>query len=215
MTSFIPNGFLPMSEAIMLVGQKHFEKELETLERLQQPQASPRPDDSSSQDPVRFALMHRRRPELDKALSDIVKRSVNVLRGLLHRAELTATYFDAWGQQDVPSAFWATADADGVIERGVYLSSLSGWVQLVLSADQLSRALNPGPVVKTVVPHRPPDKRNAVVSVLQDLYPDGDHGKVKSAALLAQINAELRAKGLSPVSAETLKRAAKQTAKAS
>jgi hypothetical protein len=54
------------------------------------------------------------------ALQEIATETVQRLRNFLHQGILTSYYFDDYGRHTVPRDFWATAQADDVIETGTY-----------------------------------------------------------------------------------------------
>jgi hypothetical protein len=58
--------------------------------------------------------------ELWHAVSEIASQTVHRLRSFLHQRKLKAYYFASDGRHLVPPEFWATADADDVMEFGIY-----------------------------------------------------------------------------------------------
>jgi hypothetical protein len=46
---------------------------------------------------------------------------LNRMRSLLHQGVMTAYYFSYNGHHSVPREFWATAQADGVMESSTYI----------------------------------------------------------------------------------------------
>jgi hypothetical protein len=59
-------------------------------------------------------------PQFPDALKEIAIQAVRQLRNLLHQGKLHGYYFGLGGRQSVSREFWATADAGGVLETGVY-----------------------------------------------------------------------------------------------
>jgi hypothetical protein len=59
-------------------------------------------------------------PQFPDALEEIAIQAVRQLRNLLHQGKLHGYYFGHWGRQSVSCEFWATADANGILERAVY-----------------------------------------------------------------------------------------------
>ena len=55
-----------------------------------------------------------------QAFEEIKNETVNRLQNLLHEGKLHGYYFDNDGHHTTSREFWATADADGVLETGVY-----------------------------------------------------------------------------------------------
>jgi hypothetical protein len=59
-------------------------------------------------------------PKFLEEFRQIASQTVLRMRDLLHRGELTAYYFDQDGRHPISREFWATSDADGALETGVY-----------------------------------------------------------------------------------------------
>jgi hypothetical protein len=59
-------------------------------------------------------------PHVAEQWREIANETVHRLRDLLHQGELNADYFDTYGRHSVPREFWATLQADGVLESGLY-----------------------------------------------------------------------------------------------
>ena len=55
-----------------------------------------------------------------QALKEIMNGTVHRLRNLLHEGKLHGYYFESDGRHTVSREFWATAEADGALESGVY-----------------------------------------------------------------------------------------------
>ena len=66
---------------------------------------------------------HRISPEMQQVYAEIVPKIVNRLRNILHDKQLTAYYFGGLfseGRSAVNHNFWATAEAEGVLESGMF-----------------------------------------------------------------------------------------------
>lgn len=70
-----------------------------------------------------ISTLHRISQEIHQVYAEIVPKIVNRLRNFLYESTLTGYYFGGLfssGRNAVPSEFWATLDADGVLESGSY-----------------------------------------------------------------------------------------------
>jgi hypothetical protein len=117
---FCPDGYVPAQEAIVRAAKYWFPERFAALERAAAPQSETKPDNSFealaralSQPP---GIPDAWRP----AFEDIASETVHRLRSFLHRGELKAYYFQQDGCQSVSRDFWPTAQADGVMESGIY-----------------------------------------------------------------------------------------------
>jgi hypothetical protein len=87
---------------------------------------------------------------------DILNQSGQRLRNLLHQGELNAYYFEDHGRVSVSPHYWATTDANGVMEVGIYrpLSQLPlcyGFALLLLQLE-LDALLSQQPANKRPLP---------------------------------------------------------------
>jgi hypothetical protein len=72
-------------------------------------------------DPSLHVLSYPQLPEdFRQDFEEIAGSTVRRLRNFLHQGELTAYYFTSNGCHPVPREFWATTEANGVIESGTY-----------------------------------------------------------------------------------------------
>ena len=115
MTDFCPDGYLPTRDAVVRAAQRWFPDKFAALEptATQQTQTEPENDLVAvvrilSQPPIPDAL----RQVFEKAWVPTVSR----LRNFLHEGTLKAYYFNHDGCHSVSQEFWATAQADGVLE---------------------------------------------------------------------------------------------------
>jgi hypothetical protein len=107
---FCPEGFMPVEAAIVKAAHCWFS---ESLERAVPQLAT---SDSSIEGAVQ-ALRRLRRAEWPW---DAIEQTVTRLRNYLHQAKINAYYFTKDGRQVVAQNFWATSEADGVLETGRY-----------------------------------------------------------------------------------------------
>jgi hypothetical protein len=115
MSQFCPDGYLPIRAAISIAAQCWFSDKIAALEITAEAELEPKPDrslDALSQPEVPYAWRH--------AFEEIAKETMHRLRDVLHQGKLKAYYFREYGRDSVWREFWATAEADGVIESGTY-----------------------------------------------------------------------------------------------
>ena len=120
MNRFCPDGYVPAQEAIVRAAKYWFPERIAALERAAAPQSETKPDNSFealaralSQPP---GIPDAWRPAFEEIASQTVRR----LRNFLHQGKLKAYYFQQDGCQPVSRDFWPTAQADGVMESGIY-----------------------------------------------------------------------------------------------
>jgi hypothetical protein len=121
---FCPDGYVPTREAIVGAAEYWFPEKFAALERAAAP---PQPETKPDNSLQALARALSQPPVIPDAMrhdfQDIVDQTVHRLRNLLHQSELTAYYFGGLfgdGRYAVSSGFWATAQADGVMESGIY-----------------------------------------------------------------------------------------------
>ena len=123
MNGFCPDGYVPTQEAIIRATQSWFPERLAALERAAAPPSETNPD-KSPLDPLARALSSLSRPVFPAALEleakDMINQVVQRLRNLLHQGKLVAYYFENDGRKSVSRDFWATVQADGIMESGTY-----------------------------------------------------------------------------------------------
>ena len=123
MNGFCPDGYVPTQEAIVRAAQYWFPERFAALERAAAPPSETNPDESPLKALAR-ALSSLSRPVFPAALEpeakDMLNQVVQRLRNLLHQGTLVAYYFENDGRKSVSRDFWATAQADGVMESGTY-----------------------------------------------------------------------------------------------
>jgi hypothetical protein len=116
---FCPDGYVPALEAMSRAAKYWFSDQIVALERATGSQSETKQDHS-----VDAAARAFSQPQVPDALQlefhNIVNQTVHRLRNYLHRGNLKAYYFGHNGCHSVPPEFWATAEADGVMESGIY-----------------------------------------------------------------------------------------------
>ena len=115
MSDFSPDGYEPTPRAVARAAHHWFAQELEKNEAAIAPQAGAKPED-----PIEQAVRAFSWPQFPKEWWQIANETVHRLRNLLHQGELNADYFDTFGRHSVPREFWATPQADGILESGLY-----------------------------------------------------------------------------------------------
>ena len=97
---------------------------------------------------------------LQQVFTEIATETVPRLRSFLHQGKLTAYYFADNGSHCLPPEFWATPNADGVIETGIYwpFQKPSRWHDtrpshsIFLSLSELDALLGEQPSKKRPLP---------------------------------------------------------------
>jgi hypothetical protein len=112
---FCPDGYVSTQHAIASAAERWFAEQVHKLEKAMESQAERRPEGHIDQAVRAFSGT-----EFPEEFRQIASQTVLRMRNLLHRGELTAYYFDNYGPHGVSREFWATAEADGVLELGVY-----------------------------------------------------------------------------------------------
>ncbi len=174
MNRFCPDGYVPTQEAIVRAAEYWFPERFAALERAAAPQSETKPDNSlealaralSQPSGIPDALLHEFR--------DIVNQTVHQLRSFLHRGKLKAHYFGHDGCHSVSRDFWATAQADGVMESGIYWpfgkpTRLYEWrpnYSLFLLQPELDALLSEQPAKKRPLPKA---KMPDLVAALREL----------------------------------------------
>jgi hypothetical protein len=118
MTDFCPDGYLPTQDAVVRAVQSWFPDKIAALEpTAAQTQTAPKNDLQAavrifSQPPIPDAWRH--------VFEEVRVLTVSRLRNFLYEGTLKAYYFSHDGCHSVSREFWATAQADGVLESSTY-----------------------------------------------------------------------------------------------
>jgi hypothetical protein len=118
-----------------------------------------------------LALSSSQEPHaLQREFQVILKQTVDRLRNLLHQGTLKAGYFGNLGYVSVSPHFWATTDANGVMELGIYrplnqLPLCYGFALLLLQSE-LDALLSEQPAKKRRFPDA---KMTELVTALREL----------------------------------------------
>jgi hypothetical protein len=102
---------------------------------------------------------------LQREFQDILKQTVDRLRNLLHQGTLKACYFGKRGCVFVSHHFWATTDANGVTELGIYRPTsqrpLCYGFALLLLQSELNALLSEQP------PQKPPFPESKIPELVE------------------------------------------------
>jgi hypothetical protein len=112
MIDFYPDGYMPLQQAVFIAAKFWFPKEVASLETVVL--------EKIGQEVVRIHLYPQLPDEVRRPFEEIAGQTVPRLRNLLNQGKLKAYYFENDGRHSVSREFWATAQADGVIESGTY-----------------------------------------------------------------------------------------------
>lgn len=154
MFNFTPDGCVPTQQAVQIAANHWFTERIEALESAQTHQADDRPEDHIGKAVRAFSSPYIDQDQL-QALKQIFIDTVQRLRDFLHQGRIDAYYFTSNGRQTLSRHFWASAEADGALEEGVYwpygkptrVFESRPRYQLVLKELDLETLLNP-PVSK-------------------------------------------------------------------
>jgi hypothetical protein len=119
MSDFCPDGYLSSQEATFRAAKFWFPEQMAALETAATPISQTKAD-SSLDAAVRAFSQPQVSDVWRRAFEEIVNQTVRRLRNFLHQGTLKAYYFGNDGSHRVSREFWATANADGVIETGTY-----------------------------------------------------------------------------------------------
>src|ERR1700730_2478571 len=121
-SDFCPDGYVPTQEAIGRAAQYCFPERGAALERAAVPESqTTQTKPESNFEVAARAFSQPQVPDAWRhAFEDIARQTVHRLRSFLHRGQLEAVYFQQNGCHSVSRDFWATAQADGVLESGIY-----------------------------------------------------------------------------------------------
>jgi hypothetical protein len=125
MNGFCPEGYVPIQKAIVSAAEYWFAQELAAIMAAATDRLAPKNERESGIQ--RLALSLSRLSISDDVrleAADIMIRTANKLRHFLHEGRLLkACYFGDGlfaGRHDIASEFWATTDADHVLESGTF-----------------------------------------------------------------------------------------------
>jgi hypothetical protein len=115
MSEFCLDGYETTRNGIATAAQRWFAEQFETLKKTTASESEAKP-----QDPIEQAVRAFSWPQVPEEWRQIATQTVHRLRNLLHQGKLNAYYFDNDGRHSVLRDFWATAQAGGVLESGLY-----------------------------------------------------------------------------------------------
>jgi hypothetical protein len=116
---FCPDGYLPALKVIAAAAQRWFGQRFSSLENAttsHQEMAL----ESHIERPVRIFSQPPIPDGCRQAFEEIKNETVHRLRNFLHEGELRGYYFGNDGRHTISPKFWVTAEAEGVLESGVY-----------------------------------------------------------------------------------------------
>ena len=118
MNMFCPDGYVPTQAAIIGAAGYWFRERFVALEAIA-PQSETKRDNSLDAAVRAFSQPHV--PDAwRRAFEEIATQTTQRLRNFLHQGTLKAYYFTDDGCHHLSREFWATAQADGVLESGIY-----------------------------------------------------------------------------------------------
>ena len=119
MIDFCPDGYLATAKAMAVAARRWFPERFAALEKT-----ATSLQGAELESPIEKAARVFSQPPIPddwrQAFEEIKNETVNRLRNLLHEGKLHGYYFDNDGRRTTSREFWATADADGVLDTGVY-----------------------------------------------------------------------------------------------
>jgi hypothetical protein len=175
-TTFCPKEYVPAQEAIARAAKYWFPERFASLENADGLEPAPKP--ANGLEALARNLSQSRIPDaLRHEFRSVAIETINRLRNLLHQGELTAFYFDHFGRRPVSRDFWATAEADGVIESGVFwpFGKPTRWHEsrpnhrLFLLQSEIGLVLNEEPAKKRPLPAAKASELVAALRRLDDL----------------------------------------------
>jgi hypothetical protein len=120
MSDFCPEGYVPTPKAVARAAERWFYDDFDHLQSAVGSELGAK-FDGDIDVAVRAAFSQSPIPDAWRdAFQKIASQTVQRLRNFLHQGKLEAFYFDNDGRHAVPRTFWATVDADGVLESGIY-----------------------------------------------------------------------------------------------
>jgi len=118
-TVFCPDGYITTVKAIAAAARRWFADWFTALEKATTLQPG-----TELESPIEKAVRIFSQPPIPddwrQAFEEIKTKTGDRLRNLLHEGQLHGYYFDKDGRHTISREFWATAEADGVLESGVY-----------------------------------------------------------------------------------------------
>jgi hypothetical protein len=173
MSDFCPEGYLRTQDAIRRAAEYWYHDKVAALQTTESSEAQPK-----SKNDVEAAVRAFSQPHAasawQHAFDEIANQTVDRLRNFLHQGTLNAYYFLGDGSHCLPRDFWATEDAEGVIESGHYwpfgrppsLYEPRPNRPLFLRESELDALLSEQPAKKLPFP---PAKMSALIEALRKL----------------------------------------------
>jgi hypothetical protein len=114
MNGFCPEGYVSTQKAIV-TGARYWFPEKAAAQQIET-----KPSNSFEADARALPQSPAIADALRHVFRDIVNQTVHRLRNALHKGKLNAYYFAEYGCHSVSREFWATEQAGGVMESGIY-----------------------------------------------------------------------------------------------
>jgi hypothetical protein len=120
MPDFCPDGYAPLQHAVSIAAQFWFPEKVASIETAAT---------GKTRLHARSLPFAQRPGAFQQAFEEIAEPTVLRLRNFLHQGKITAYYFTGNGCHSLPREFWATTEANEVIESGTYwpLGSPTKW----------------------------------------------------------------------------------------
>ncbi len=120
-SSFCPEGYVLTAQAILRAAQFWFPEQCGAAVRAAGSTAA---GTNGTIDAILEAFTRAPWPQFPYAFEhtvrELVGMTVQQLRNSLHQGTIDAVYFTPDGPQRVDEKFWATTEADGILEQGTY-----------------------------------------------------------------------------------------------
>jgi hypothetical protein len=166
MSVFCPDGYVSIPNAVLMVAKFWFPLQIAAPERVTESQSETKPDNS-----IDTAVSSLLPPQILDALYNALSETAHRLRNVLHRGGLKGYYFENDGHHFVSRDFWATTDADEVMESGIWPfgepSRGDGRRPLFLKETELDALLDKQPAKKQPLP---PSKEKDLVQAMLNLH---------------------------------------------
>jgi hypothetical protein len=181
--TFCPDGYVPTPGAIVTAAECWFPERFAALERAVAPQAETKqPKLDNSLDVLARAFSQRQIPAAwqdDRwrhEFEDIGGQTAHRLRNFLHQGMFKVCYFTKDGCHYLPPELWATAEADGVLESGIYwpFGAPTHWYEqrpnyrLFVKQSDLNALLSDQPAKKCPLPESKLPKLVAAMRTYND-----------------------------------------------
>jgi hypothetical protein len=178
-SGYVPDGYMSVTDAVAEAARYWFGDRIAAIETAKPGTRASKDDepDNSIEAAVRAFSQASLPDALRHEFEDIARQTAHRLRNLLHKGKLKAYYFVLDGAHSVSREFWATAQADGVLESGTYwpfgeptrlYESRPNYL-LFLPQSELDALLSEQPAQKRPLPNAKNPELVAALRKLEDL----------------------------------------------